>query len=118
LICHGLGGDRAGGKLAGCSCRQAAGTCSSSERHSCPSPAPSENPGDSCQCICGGAVIDDAGVHELKIETNWSLLAAVVEPVLVQADVLRVLRLATPPWPDDGVNVGRALCCLYSTLLC
>jgi hypothetical protein len=28
------------------------------------------------------------------------------------------LRFRTTPWPDDGMNIGRALCCLYSTLLC
>jgi hypothetical protein len=70
------------------------------------------------QCICNGAVVEDAIALDLNLDAGW--WAAVVLPQLhiVQvADSNGITRQSAHP-PDNGANLGRTLCCLYQTFLC
>jgi hypothetical protein len=84
---------------------------------SAPEPQPS-NSGGSCQCICGGALVDIVHSHIADVDTSWWLPVAIMSPRVVHLNEMPFDRFCAVPWPDDGVNVGRSLCCLYSTLLC
>jgi hypothetical protein len=74
--------------------------------------------GRSCQCICGGAIAGDTNAHVLAFDWSWSLPVAVIEPAVAQLLEESQLRLTTAPWPDVGLNHGRALCYLFSTMQC
>ena len=85
-------------------------------------PAPvgdqSRTPDDYCHCICGGAVIEDNGLQDLKLHlSNW-----IIVPVAAQfvAEVIRPQQ-GNVSWtllPDDGMNPGRALRCRMMSFLC
>jgi hypothetical protein len=79
---------------------------------------PARDSGKCCQCICGGAVIGDAATLDIGFDASLSLPVVDLAVTSVLSQVSNLPRIRTTPWPDDGVNVGRALCCLYSTLLC
>jgi hypothetical protein len=50
---------------------------------------------------------------------SFSLPVAVLTPTaLAVLQETQSDRFGAPPWADDGSNLGRTLCCLYSTLLC
>jgi hypothetical protein len=96
-------------------------------RGCCHSPAKSESgeqscplrePGKCCQCICGGAIVGDAVAQDIGFDASLPMPVANRAVVSVPAQYIEFLRIRTTPWPDDGVNVGRAMCCLYSTFLC
>ena len=76
------------------------------------------NGGHSCQCICGGAVVDDAGSQFTGIDMSWSLPLAVVAPQLGYVAAIPCCQVVVAPWPDVGMNRGRAICCLCSTYQC
>jgi hypothetical protein len=101
-----------------CSCCHRHGAPVSPEQlPSSPEPQPSDS-GGSCQCICGGAVVDDVRLDVLALDTSWWLTVAFISPQAVHSNEMPFDRFCAAPWPDDGTNAGRFLCCLYSTLLC
>jgi hypothetical protein len=63
-------------------------------------------------------VVDDAGFNIDALDTSWWVPVAIEAPQLVDSHQAEFNRSCAAPWPDDGMNAGRALCCLYSTLLC
>jgi hypothetical protein len=104
-----------GSQGVGCSC------CQGSGRQSSEDGAPerrSSNPGGSCQCICGGAVVDDAAVAVAELDTSWWSPVAIIRLHSLSSVSIELDRFGAAPWPDIGMNPGRALCCLYSMLLC
>ncbi|HJQ78856.1 MAG TPA: hypothetical protein VJ828_02820 [Lacipirellulaceae bacterium] len=90
----------------------------SSENHPAAPERGSSDPTGSCQCICGGAVVDDAGSVIAQLDTSWWSPVAIILPHSIDADSIEFDGFCAAPWPDIGMNPGRALCCLYSTLLC
>jgi len=120
LICYsGHAVARAGGKpVASCCCHSAANAPPAGD-HSRGNPSRSQGPKCGCQGICGGAVVENDTAHNLTLDTTWSLPVAVIAPLLLaRLEETRFNRFCATPWPDDGMNRGRALCCLYCTFLC
>jgi hypothetical protein len=99
-------------------CAHAAEMPSSSHENPSSQDGPSPRSGGSCQCICGGAVVDEAESNVAELDTSCWLPVAIMLPSVIDFSQSPFDRFCAAPWPDDGVNVGRALCCLYSTLLC
>ncbi len=57
--------------------------------------------------------------YDVALDATWSLpVVDLVPAVLSDLQEVRFSQFLTTPWPDDGVNRGRAVCCLFSTLLC
>jgi hypothetical protein len=83
---------------------------------SAPQPRPSDS-GGSCQCICGGAVVDHVSANVANLDTSWWLPVAIISSCEFHSNET-FDRFRRAPWPDDGTNTGRSLCCLYSMLLC
>lgn len=75
-------------------------------------------PGHGCECICGGAIVNDANLHGVLCDWNWALPVALTDPDAAQTLSDCLTRSPCAPWPDVGKNHGRILCCLYSTLQC
>jgi len=101
-----------------CSCCHDVGNSNSSDDKSCPTkPVPPES-GKGCQCICGGAVFEDAGFHDVQLDVRWELPVAVTLPAIVGSQTTQLARNSEARLPDLGMNPGRALCCLYGTFLC
>ncbi len=120
LICHvGHAASRANGKsVAGCCCHGATDTMPAGDR-SPGVPSRSHGSDGCCQGICGGAVMGNFATYNAALDLTWVLPFAVVEPVLLTTlQETHADRFCTAPWPDDGTNRGRELCCLFSTLLC
>lgn len=90
----------------------------SSENHPTAPERDSSDPAGSCQCICGGAVVDDAGSVVAPLDTSWWSPVAIILPHSIRADSLELEGFCAAPWPDIGMNLGRELCCLYSRFLC
>jgi len=71
-----------------------------------------------CQCICGGAVVDDAAVQIDASEWHVSVpltLFCIEQPTaspLVSHTYFAGFR------PDDGMNKGRAMRQLFMSLIC
>ena len=57
---------------------------------------------------------------DINLDAGWSLPIAIVDALLpAQLAATQWENFSTPPpWPNVGMNPGRALCYLYSTLLC
>jgi hypothetical protein len=116
LVCasgHAVGEDAAPGEQGGCPCCHH-GDALPAEDGGCP--AESE-PRSGCQCVCGGAVLDEGGQHDVALDLGWSL------PVMMAADDVHLVvgesrSWNAAPWPDVGMNHGRWVCCLFCTLLC
>jgi hypothetical protein len=108
-----------GAEAVGCPCC-AHGAKMPSSSHENPSPQGGRSPqsGGACQCICGGAVVDEAGLNVAELDASCWLPVAIILPSVIDSNQSPFDRFSAAPWPDDGVNVGRSLCCLYSTLLC
>lgn len=102
----------------GCSCCHEGGAANSGDGNSYPADSRPPDSGDACACICGGAVVDDAGSHVVHFDWSWSLPVAVVEPAVGQLHEALFRQFSLAPWPDVGRNAGRAICCLFSTYLC
>jgi hypothetical protein len=71
-----------------------------------------------CQCICGGAVMDHGTLPTYAIDADhWALLPAMTVGEMSAPECLQ--SSAHPTFLiDDGMNVGRAMRCLYMTFLC
>jgi hypothetical protein len=92
---------------------------SSSDNDSQPISDHQPNSGD-CghQCICKGAVVEDAAQFDIGLDMSWWIAVEVTQPSFVAASCAQGGPLwATPP-PDDGANPGRTMCCRYETFLC
>ena len=91
----------------------------SNDQHPCPGDPSSPRDEKNCQGICGGAVFENADLRALTLDASRSLPVAVVErPLLQHVQVAGFHPLDAAPWPGHGMNPGRALCHLYSVLLC
>ncbi len=98
-----------------CSCCQHCGAPPTGEEPAPSRPAPSDN--SICQCICNGAVIDYATLQFPDIDFDyWSPLPVTTPTITASAGYLTSGRAAL--WPDDGMNLGRAMRCLFMTYLC
>jgi hypothetical protein len=73
---------------------------------------------EKCGCICDGAVVADAAAYDLSLDKSWSAPVVDVQPRMTHCCGAQNERFAPAAWPDDGQNVGRTLCRLYSTFLC
>ena len=113
LICSarstGDGVARGGGQCCG-------GCDAPTDEDSGPAPDSNGDSGEACECLCRGAIVDDA--QQVDLDTSCSFPLADVAPRALGACLIQSEYRITGPWPDGGINVGRALCCLYSTLLC
>jgi hypothetical protein len=63
-------------------------------------------------------VLDDAGAGLVEFDWGWSVPIVPVAVVAGQFHQFEFQQLSFAPWPDVGMNHGRALCCLYNTYLC
>jgi hypothetical protein len=63
-------------------------------------------------------VVDAAGSHVPDLDTSWWSPVAIISPRVARSNEMPFDLFYAAPWPDDGMNTGRSLCCLYSTLLC
>src|SRR5262245_36254606 len=72
---------------------------------SAPEPQPSDS-GGSCQCICGGAVVDHASANVADLDMSWWLPVAIISPWAVNSNEMAFDRFCAAPWPDDGMNAG------------
>jgi hypothetical protein len=88
------------------------------EDGSCPTDSRRSHSGHSCQCICGGAVVDDAGAVVVAFDWGWSVPIEPAAVVVGQAIELELRRFSVAAWPDVGMNRGRAICCMFNTYLC
>lgn len=102
----------------GCGCCQGSDAANCGGEDSCPTGPRKSNGGHSRQCICGGAVVDDASSQFAGIDMSWSLPMAVVAPQLGYVAAIPGCQVVAAPWPDVGMNRGRAICCLFNTYLC
>lgn len=116
LFCN-AGPSRGSDKHVGCGCCHSAAGHGPS-KHSCPGRDSSGGAGKGCQCICGGAVVTNVAEIPSAIDTSFSIPVAESELLPRIVDAVTADHFVTAPWPDDGVNVGRTKCCLFSTLLC
>ena len=79
---------------------------------------PCEDSEPGCQCICGGAVVDDAAMQIDGYEWHLS-----VPPTLYCVEPLSASPLVSHTYfagfqPDDGMNKGRAMRQLFMSLIC
>ena len=100
-----------------CCCCHGSGSQSPEEQPTAPERRSSDS-GGCCQCICGGAVVGDAGAVIAEVDTSWWSPVAILIPVRISPQSAQFDWLRAAPWPDDDMNVGRALRCRYGTLLC
>jgi hypothetical protein len=65
-------------------------------------------------------VIDHGSAPDVSLDTSWSLPVAIADAALpAQVAAAHWDNFSTPPpWAAGGMNPGRALCYLYSTILC
>jgi hypothetical protein len=76
------------------------------------------DPTSGCQCICGGALTSHTTDYDLSFDWSWSLPLTMIEPVASQLLEESPPSSVASPWPDVGMNYGRALCYLFSTMQC
>ena len=62
--------------------------------------------------------MDDAGPVVVAFDWGWSVPIVPVAIAAAQVHAAEYHQLSVAPWPDVGMNHGRALCCLYNTYLC
>jgi hypothetical protein len=88
-------------------------------RHDSPSEkAPQHNCDHSCQCICGGAIVDLASQFSAGDDLGWTTPLPTADVHLPSALARLVAVSPDSLQPDDGANPGRTLRCLLSTFLC
>ena len=68
--------------------------------------------------MCDGALVDKTALEDVQLDHHWSLPAPILHAVVQATGEAQRERFSTPLPPDDGANVGRALCRLYMTFLC
>jgi len=84
-------------------------------------PAPADDSHSSqgaCQCICGGAVIDHWGLPVTPTDLTGFAAAPMTVSLVVCESEARLNALHALLQPDDGMNPGRAMRCLFMTYLC
>ncbi len=111
----------AGSRLAGNNASHGSSCChheGSSEHRSGPVDHSPSHQGQSRQCICCGAVFDQAASPQVDFDWSWSLPMAIVGLTALDISALSLVPVAQAPWPDVGMNHGRALCYLLSTMQC
>ena len=118
LICAAGNGGGGTASASCCGCCHRAGGANSSGEQSCPAKPTVPDSGHACQCICGGAVVEDAGTQDVSLDTGWSLPVAVAIPLVTHIQEAELRPFCSAPWPDVGMNPGRALRCLLCTYLC
>jgi hypothetical protein len=80
---------------------------------------PREHSGSSCQCICGGAVEEDAPAIDFGFDAGWTVPALLVPAYVAQTEGESLHRSLTAPPPDEGgMSPGRALRCRLMSFLC
>jgi hypothetical protein len=73
---------------------------------------------DCCQCICGGAVLEQVYQQEVHLDAGTWIVPSDIEKqtsialVNLNGAARHLLK------PDDGMNPGRRKCCLFMTFLC
>jgi hypothetical protein len=97
-------------------CHDLASTCGESSQPA-NGPRPTSDSTRGVQCICGGAVVNDAVWHGVEMDVRWDLPAVVV-PVLTLASVATHSVMHESLQPDIGESPGRAACILFSTMQC
>lgn len=119
LVCHSgpatVGAAGCASRCGGC-CHANSQPASPGEQ-SCPGRDSSRDSEGNCQCLCGGAVLENACSVGAHFDASWSFPLPELEsvrPHLQSADV----RPNIAHCPNGGMNPGRALCCLYNTFLC
>jgi hypothetical protein len=70
------------------------------------------------QCICKGAVVEDAGHFDIGLDLSWWIAVELPQPIFVAASPSAGDSLWITPPPDEGANFGRTLCRLYEKFLC
>jgi hypothetical protein len=71
-----------------------------------------------CQCICGGAVVENSALEFLDLGvTSWTALPDAEVSRVVVSELHHAVRSWTP-LPDDDMNPGRAKRCLMMSFLC
>jgi len=100
-----------------CDCCRTSGKPAPADEQSCPARDSSPASGD-CRCICGGAVVEDVALPDIGVDTSCTLPAPIVDSLPAPVQEARFRACGANPWPDDGTNPGRALCCLYNTYQC
>jgi hypothetical protein len=118
-ICHaGHAAGRSEGKNAA-SCACCRGPTEKTSHDSQGGPKSPHRSGGCPKGICNGAVVENGAFHDFGLDTSWSLpVADLYLSTHSHLQPSQFDRYAPAPWPDDGTNRGRALCCLFSTLLC
>ena len=99
----------------GCCCGNGAGS-PLEEQPTAPERRSSDS-GGCCQCICGGAVVDAAAADIAGVDTGWWSPVVILMPG-VSFQKAQFDWSCAALWSDDDMNTGRAVCCLYCTLLC
>ena len=122
LVCHADQGSARAGFAGGASCCdrcRADRVANPAAEQSLPRHDPSPDSGKPCQCLCGGAIVEIADTPTVIIDTSWSQPCIVVAPLLLaHTHETSFRQFSAVPWPDIGMNPGRALRCLFSTFLC
>jgi hypothetical protein len=111
-------GEDAGDQGQRCSCCDHEGSSAVPEDGSRPMKPANHEAGGACQCICGGAVVEDASLDGVQLDVRLDLPVATILPAIIAAQIAEPVPSREVHLPDDGMNPGRALCCLYSTFLC
>jgi hypothetical protein len=95
--------------------------------HECPSESDEHNslpvgesgsPGSSCQCICGGAVIEGTGQLDVQLDAHYWAAIPLSGDVIAQVIESQPAVVSWRHLPDDGANLGRAMRCRMMSLLC
>ncbi|HEX6962406.1 MAG TPA: hypothetical protein VF175_11100, partial [Lacipirellula sp.] len=69
------------------------------------------------QCICYGAVVEQAASQPLGIDLNfWAPIVSTAPAMAPSERLLMTLQAVLPS--DDGMNVGRNMRCRFMSYLC
>ncbi len=76
------------------------------------------NSGKCCQCICGGAVSELAGTQDFSVDTSWWTILPIANALLPTVCETQNHVSIAQLQPDDGLNLGRSMRCLFMSFLC
>ena len=71
-----------------------------------------------CQCVCNGAVVEVAALPSFGIDLDWWAPVPATTALVANASQGQLSFLHAAHQPDDGMNPGRAMRCLFVTFLC
>ena len=54
----------------------------------------------------------------VEFDWSWSVPVTIADRSSCAKSTIALRQCSHAPWPDVGMNHGRALCCLYNTFLC